>query len=347
MRRRLLLFAAAPGPRRLATLLRGLSAAGTVALVLFASGAAAGTVVGQALTRTVANSATFQDATGEDPAGPDISSVVVSNDAKGVLTFRVAIPSHPALTEDMRIFIWFDFDDHATTGLDEGLDHRLVVDVGSVGLGAAGLAFCGYPGPSCGVVQGWRGFGERVSLRFSYENGVAIFSFDTAKLARQEPFRIGRLERLRFWVVVESGVRFDPVTRRWDFTDWRRDVAPTEPPGGRGFPAREEFWIYESRPLLVRNFSTAPARPRAGKPFALRVAAIHSDTGAALTSGAVLCSSTIAGNPLRPRSRGFVGERAACVFAIPANAKGRTFRSTISVQSGGTKLTRSVSGRVG
>jgi hypothetical protein len=336
MRRRLLLFVAAPGP----------AAACTAALVLFASGAADVAASSEALTQTVANGATFRDATGEDPAGPDISSVVVSNDDKGELTFRVAIPSHPALTEDIRIFIWFDYDDRATTGLDEGLDHLLVVDLGSVGFGAAGLAFCGYTPPSCGVVQGWRGFGELASLRFSYENGVAIFSFDATKLAREEPFRIGGLQRFRFWIVVESGVRFDPVTGRWDFTNWRRDVAPTEPPAGRGFPARDQFWTYESRPLLVKDFSTAPATPRAGKPFALRLAAIHSDTGAALTSGAVSCSSTIAGKPLRPRSRGFVGERAVCVFQIPANTKGRTFRSTISVMSGGTKLTRSVSGRV-
>ena len=324
-----------------------MSAAGTAALVLFAPGAAGGVAVGQALSQTVANSATFQDATGEAPGSPDITKVVVSNDDKGELSFRLDVPSHPALTEDMRIFIYLDYDDHATTGLDEGLDHRLVVDVGTVGFGAAGLAFCGYTPPSCGVVQGWRGFGELASLRFSYENGVAVFSFDTTKLARQEPLRIGRLERLRFWVKVESGVRYDPVTRRWDFTDWRRDVAPTEPPAGRGFPTRDQFWIYESRPLLVKDFSTTPARPRAGKPFALRLAAIHSDTGAALTTGAVSCSSTIAGKPLRPRSRGFVGERAVCTFAIPASAKGRTFRSTISVLSGGTKLTRSVSGRVG
>jgi hypothetical protein len=170
---------------------------------------------------------------------------------------------------------------------------------------------------------------------------------DAAKLSRQEPFRVGSLKRFRFWVVVESGVQYDPVTGRSDFTDWRRDVAPTDPPAGRGFPARDEFWIYESRPLLVKDFSTAPAAPRAGKPFALRLVAIRSDTGATLTTGALSCSSTIGGKPLRPRSRGFVGERAVCTFAIPANAKRRTFRSTISVESGGTTLTRSVSGRVG
>jgi hypothetical protein len=315
-------------------------------VALFAPGAGAGVAVGQALTQTAANSATYQDATGETPGAPDITRVVVSNDDKSELTFRVEVPSHPVLTEDMRIFIWLDFDDDATTGLDEGLDHQLMVDVGTVGFGAAGLAFCGYPGRSCGVVQGWRGFGELASLRFSYENGVAIFSFDTTKLAREEPFRVGSLKRFRFWVKVESGVLYDPVTRRWDFTNWRRDVAPTEPPAGRGLPPRDEFWIYESRPLLVKDFATAPATPRAGKPYALRLAAIHSDTGAALTSGAVSCSSTIAGKPLRPRSRGFVGGRAVCVFQIPANAKDRTFRSTISVQAGGTKLTRSVSGRV-
>ena len=347
LRRRLLLFVAAPRPRRFGILLRALFAAGAGALVVFAPEAAGGAADGQALTQTAANGATFQDATGEAAGAPDITKVVVSNDDKGVLTFSVAIPSHPVLTEDMRIFIWFDFDDDPTTGLAQGLDHLLVVDVGSVGFGAAGLAFCGYPGPSCGVVEGWLGFGARVSLRFSYENGAAVFSFDAAKLARKEPFRIGGLERFRFWIVVESGVRFDPVTRRWDFTDWRRDVAPTDPPVGSGFPARDQFWIYESRPLLVRDFSANPATPRAGRPFALRLAAIRTDTGAALTSGAVSCSFTIAGKPLRSRSQGFVGQRAVCVSAIPANAKGRTFRGTISVQSGGAKLTRSVSGRVG
>ena len=340
------MFAAALRPTRLGALLRALSGACTAALVLFAPGAATGAGSSQTLMQLRANSATFQDATGEAPGSPDITRVVVSNDDKGELTFRVGIPSHPSLTEAMRIFIWFDYDDRATTGLDEGLDHLLIVDVGSVGFGAAGLAFCGYPGPSCGVVEGWRAFGERVALRFLYENGVAVFSFDTTKLARQEPFRIGGLERFRFWIVVESGVRFDPVTGRWDFTDWRRDVAPTEPLAGRGFPARDQFWIYESRPLLVKDFSTVPATPRAGKLFALRLAAIRSDTGAALSSGGVSCSSTIAGLPLRPRSRGFVDERAVCAFAIPASAKGRTFRSTISVQSGGTRLTRSASGRV-
>ena len=141
----------------------------------------------------------------------------------------------------MRIFVWFDYDDDPTTGLAEGLDHRLVVDVGTVGFGAAGLAFCGYPGPSCGVTQGWLAFGALVSLRFSYEKGVAIFSFDPAKLARQEPFRLGRLKRFRFWIAAESGVRFDPVARRWDFTDWRRYVAPTDPLPERCFPTRDQF----------------------------------------------------------------------------------------------------------
>jgi hypothetical protein len=345
MRRRVLVFVAAQRPTRLGALVRALCGACTASLVLFAPGAAAGPAVGQALTQTAANSATFQDATGEAPGAPDITRVVVSN-GKSELTFRIEVPSHPVLTEDMRIFIWIDFDDDATTGLDEGLDHLLMVDVGTVGFGAAGLAFCGYPGPGCGAVQGWRGFGELASLRFSYENGVATFSFDATKLARKEPFRVGSLKRLRFFVKVESGVRYDPVTRSWDFTNWRRDVAPTEPPAGRGSPTRDQRWVYESRPLLVKDFSTTPARPRAGKPFALRLAAIHSDTRAAVTTGAVSCSSTIAGKPLRPRSRGFVAERAICAFAIPANAKGRTFRSTISVQSGSTRLTRSVSGRV-
>ena len=194
------------------------------------------------------------------------------------------------LTEDMRFFIWLDYDDRSTTGLDQGLDHLLMVDVGAVGFGAAGLAFCGYPGPSCGVVEGWRPFGERASLRFSYENGVAV----SPSMPRS--LHGGSRSGSEAWSASASG--------SW----WRAGFATTLSPDAgtprtgagtlrlltaphAGFPERDQFWVYESRSLLVKDFSTVPATPRAGKPFALRLAVIHSGTGAAL-SGAVSCSAT-------------------------------------------------------
>jgi hypothetical protein len=298
------------------------------------------TAIQAAQTRGAAVSVTYLDATGEDAAAPDITRVVVSNDDSGKLTFRIAIPSHPVLTEDMRIRIWLDYDDDPATGLAvegrEGLDHFLLVDRGSLGFGTAGLFVCS--GSTC---SGGRDLGTLASLGFSYENG-ALFSLESETLRRTEPVRIGGLKRFRFSVEAWSGIGYDPVARTWDFTSARRDVAPAEQPS----PSRDQLWTYESRPLLVRAFSVIPARPRAGMPFALRLGATRTETGAALTSGAVSCSARVAGKTLQPRSSGFVGPRAVCVFAIPMHTEGRRFRSTISVRFGRTTLTRSLSGRV-
>ena len=61
--------------------------------------------------------ARFLDATAEDPRGPDITSVVVSNTARGLLTFRVVVPNRPTFTDDMRVAVWIDADSNKRTGL--------------------------------------------------------------------------------------------------------------------------------------------------------------------------------------------------------------------------------------
>ena len=109
------------------------------ALVLIAGFAAAAS--GSPNTPTT-NGATFVDGRGEDPGSPDITTVLVSNDDTGRLTFRVETPSHQALTEDMRIRIWLS-DADPTTGLSEGgADYFILVDAYLLGLGRAALYQC-------------------------------------------------------------------------------------------------------------------------------------------------------------------------------------------------------------
>jgi hypothetical protein len=62
------------------------------------------------------NSQTYTDSTGEDPSAPDITSVVVSNDDAGMITFKINISNRPALTPDMLMLIYLDTDQKATTG---------------------------------------------------------------------------------------------------------------------------------------------------------------------------------------------------------------------------------------
>ena len=166
-----------------------------VVAVVSLGGATVGIAGGKATaSRATANGATFQDAVGEYPAGPDVTSVSVTNDDAGELTFRISIPSHPVLTEDLRIQIPIDYDDNAATGLSvnggQGVDRVIYVDRGLYGLDNA--AFGGCSGSTCAAGV------DPSLLRFSYEQGVAVFSLDAGRV---EP----ALKRLRFRVQVTSG----------------------------------------------------------------------------------------------------------------------------------------------
>ena len=66
--------------------------------------------------RTTANSATFADSSGEDANAPDITSIAVSNDDAGMITFKINISNRPALTPDMTVLLFLDTDQNATTG---------------------------------------------------------------------------------------------------------------------------------------------------------------------------------------------------------------------------------------
>jgi hypothetical protein len=310
------------------------------AIGAFAAAAAGGAGGDSGSASGPAKTTTFRDAVGEP--GPDIETVVVSNDASGELTFRIDIPNQPLITVDLRIRVWLDSDANVRTGLGvegvRGADHFLLLDRWELGLGEVAFFTCS--GSTC---SGGKTLPNASGppLRFSYLDG-ATFALDAAELG------IELSQRMRFSIEAWTGVGFDPITRRYDFTNAIPDFAPDGAGRWLGYPSAqgEDFWTYESGTVLVRSFSAQPAKPRAGSPFALRLALVSADTGAPVASGLVSCSMTIAGGQVRPRSRGFIGTRAVCEFAIPERTPGRTFESAIFVSFGGERITRSLSGRV-
>src|SRR6185295_13766027 len=87
-------------------------------------------------TRDAANSTTFNDSVGEDVNAPDITSVVVSNDDAGLITFQVNISNRPALTPDMYMLVFLDTDQNASTGATDfiGAEYAIELDPGAVTL---------------------------------------------------------------------------------------------------------------------------------------------------------------------------------------------------------------------
>ena len=221
----------------------------------------------------------------------------------------------------MRLRVWFDSDHNSQTGLTEpdlaGRDYFILWDRDGLRLFRCG-------GSSCRSGQPQR------TLSSSYRGGATL-SINAAEL---------ETTRFRFTVEAAAGIVYDPVTRRFDTAKATWDFAPE----------RAAFWSYNVRlgpsRLLVKSFSTTPARPKAGKSVSVRLAATRNDTGKLLSNGRVTCLARIGAKPLKPSSRRFARSWATCVFAIPPNAEGQTLRGSITIAFGGKKVTKSFSRRI-
>ena len=220
-------------------------------------------------TRTAANSATFTDSAGEDPSAPDITSVGVSNDDAGNITFSINISNRPALTPDMFLLVFLDTDRNPSTGDIDSLGADYVIQL--------------VPG-AVDLFQ-WNGSdyvpaSSQTSLNFVYGTAGATIHVSAADLNKTKAFNFG--------VIAVSGVTFDAAGNA-NFDNIHRDVAPDP---GHG------FWSYQvltKLVLTVTAFTTSPKPATAGRAFSVSLAATENDTGGPVQSGTVACAATLGG----------------------------------------------------
>jgi len=272
-----------------------------------------------------ANETTYTDSSGEDPAAPDITTTVVSNNDAGIITVRINIPNRPQLTRDMLLIMFFDTDNNPATGDPEtfGSDYAIELFLGEIALFRwDGTNFTRRPGDPAST-----------SLIFAYQGGLTI-TISAAELGNTKGFG--------FLAEAIAGIVIDETTGDLDFANATADSAPAFQAG---------LYKYEVKlapaTLVVRKFSSTPARPAAGKTFALKLQAARSDTGALLQGGRVTCVGRIGSSPLRAVSGRFVGRQAVCTWRIPAGAKGKTFRGSIAIVFEGLRTARSYSRKIG
>lgn len=256
--------------------------------------------------------ARFTDPGGDSGAAPDITAVTVANDAAGNLTFTVTT-NQPALPTGAGLGIFFDTDKNSSTGGD-GVEFLLIVT------------------PSGWVFERWDGTqfvtANASSANSTYANGVLTFKVNKSDITGVSSFV--------FWAFsVQSNAAGEIVA-----TDAAPDgtavytytlTVPTPPP--------PPLTLRASAPVAV------PARPAAGKAFAVRVPVIRGDTGAALASGVVTCKVTLGLKPLRAVGTVRAG-RATCAMVIPKTARGKQLRGTIKVTFRNVSVSKSFSYRV-
>lgn len=295
------------------------------ALVLAAVLLAAAAVVaipGAALARSGAansNSKTFTDSTGEDPSAPDITTIVVSNDDAGLITFKINISNRPTMTADMSVLVFLDTDQKASTGdsQDGGAEYVIELDPGSVTL----YKWSG---------SDYNAAASQSSVTFSYDSTGATIRASAHELANTKAFN--------FYVVALAGITTDAMGNA-DFTNVHSDSAPDS---GHGAFA---YQVLTKLTLSVKAFTTGPKPAKAGKRFVASLAATESDTSGPVRAGTVACSAIVGGKHLSASAHRVANGVASCSWSLPRDATG-TLRGTVSLTVQGTTVVRTFAVKV-
>ncbi len=100
----------------------------------------------------------YTDPTGDATGGsPDVRATVVTNDATGIVTFRVAVAGVPAA--DTWVDIYFDVDRNTSTGDDDGDEYNIYLRGSDTATGAA--RFDGSSSVNSGPCDGTSRISER------------------------------------------------------------------------------------------------------------------------------------------------------------------------------------------
>jgi hypothetical protein len=267
-----------------------------------------------------ANSQTFNDSVGEDANAPDITSVAVSNDDAGLITFQVNISNRPTLTPDMYMLLFLDTDQNPATGATDflGSEYAIELDPGVV------------------TLFQWNGTDftqatSQASLTYAYSNGATI---------RISAADLGKTKGINFGVVAVAGVTFDAAGNP-NFDNEHRDLAPDS---GHGFFS---YHVLTKLVLTVTAFTTSPKPPKAGRSFSVSIAATENDTKGPVGAGTVTCPATLAGKRAVAVRHVVANGIATCVWRIPKTAKGRLMRGSITLTLQGAHVTRPFSARFG
>jgi hypothetical protein len=245
--------------------------------------------------------ASFDDADADQDAAPDMTSVRVSDDKEGWITFAITTPNYETLPADSVLALAIDADGRPTTG-----------DVG------AELLIRSLAGEL--IFERWSQ-AERVWVDDKPPHRVRIRNAASTVTVDVHRSELGSAPRFGFSLAtLDINTQAESVLAA--------DLAPDD----------GDFYRYTlaNKPalrLLAGRVSATPARPRAGRPFTVKLAVRRSDTNGPITAGKVSCRVVLGGRPLQARGS-VAGGAAQCSVAVPSSAAGSRLRGTISVRVG-------------
>lgn len=282
--------------------------------------------------RVAAGSASFTDPTGDAGVAPDIKDVTVSNDDRGLITFRMTVPNRSSLGPDdvLAVPLGTDDPDLANGVRSDGMNFVLLLE-------ATGASLLAWDGEEMVTVDPAPG-----SVTGSFADGVGIVSVLQEDLAPGFPDMSVPIE-LNFYAL---GIAFTG-----------NDVlAQDDAPDGDG---TWKYRLAEALRVVLTSFS-AGRTVKAGTTLVVIMGAAHSDTGAAVSSGTIGCRARLGSKPLKGRARFFTvvltspatgrvvrSPTATCSFKVPKQkSRGKTIRGSMTLRESGVTLSRSFTTRV-
>jgi hypothetical protein len=280
---------------------------------------------------SAAGNASFADTVGDAGPAPDITTVIVTNDELGLITFRITVANRSTLGPDDLIVIPIATDDPSVQGgtrADDGTNFTLGID-------SEGAFLSEWNGQEMA-----EGKAQPTSVNGSFSGGVATVTVKQEDLAPGFPDMSVPIE-LNFYML---GLTFSGNTL----------VGRDDAPDG------ELLWNYrlaEALRLIVTNFGVA-ATVKPGQRLAVQMGVARGDTGAAVSSGKLTCRARLGGKVLRGAGRFVVvavraggrelnSPRATCSWNVPRKqSKGKAIRGSVSVRASSITVTRAFSTRV-
>ena len=270
---------------------------------------------------------TYTDSTGDSGTAPDVTSVVVSNDATQV-TFRIAAPGRtPTDAEAHALFI--DTDGNTATG-DEGDEVR---------------AFFVFPGIG---VETWNGSAwvdaptTGISGRFELGSAASTWQLTLPRTL------LGTGTGFNFVVVSFkfNGDNLEAADVAPNGGSWRYELVLKQCANGRDDDGDgkidssdlgcsgtdDDLESDDPYTLSIGKPKATPASGKAGKPVVVRAQVRQVETSQPVASGAVRCTMKVGSTTKRSAGQLTAGT-ATCRLTAPKVAKTTTVRGTMTVTS--------------
>ncbi len=267
-----------------------------------------------------AGDSVFMDPTGDATGGaPDITQVVVSNDAAGMITFKITTVA--PIVDGSIVGVDLDTDNSPANGTEYGL---------VAGLGGAGMVK-------------WDGTGyvdSQATITYTRSGNVIELELDDADIG--SPTRFGFSAVSILFDASDEVVGEDDAPDGGAYTYFLKfaQCRNGKDDDGDGKIDAADLGCSSATdnresgdPVTLRagKARVRPARPKAGKTAVVFAPVKRVETGLGIASGKVTCVGRAGAKALRGVGK-IASGKASCTFKLPVASKGRVARGRITVR---------------